>query len=566
LDRDTIFISHATPDDNDFVRWLAAQLSVRGFAVWADLLHLKGGTPFWTSIEEVLRKRAVKVIFVVSRPSVEPGRSGVRNELSVADGVRRSLGDPDFIVPLRIDDTPFDQLPIQIHQLNTLDFSADWDRALPALLDTLDMANVPRAGLTANPPRAATAPPQPHGKSPDSIDKLPSLVVMPFQNLSGDADEDYLADGIVEDLTSALSRFRDFAVVARNSAFVYKGRSVDLRDVARSLGVGYVLQGSVRRGNDRLRIATQLVDGLTGANLWAQHFDGRAADIFDIQDDIVQSVVGVVAPEILHVEIDRARRKGAGNLEAYDLYLQARHSSQRMTPAAITVAEGLLEQAIALDAEYAPALIFAAWVIEHRISMGWPGAMADRDRMIDYAERALNAAPTDAQVMAMAAEILMAARLYDRALPLATRALAMNPNSIFVLTFAGIVLMQVGDLDEARAALERAIRLSPHDPYGHGALSALAHVHLMKADYAGAIAWAERSMAVNRTYGSTHWILIAANVHLGRLDEARRLLATYRAIAPDVTLASIRAGRPNHHPERAAFVLDGLKLAGLPET
>jgi adenylate cyclase len=135
-----------------------------------------------------------------------------------------------------------------------------------------------------------------------------------------------------------------------------------------------------------------------------------------------------------------------------------------------------------------------------------------------------------------------------------------------VLTFGGIVLMQLGDLNEAEAALARAIRLSPHDPFGHGPLSALAHVHLMRAEYEDAIAWAEQSMAVNRTYGSTHWILIAANVHLGRLDEARRLLAVYRAIDPSVTLSSVRAGRPNAHPERAAFVLEGLRLTGLPET
>jgi TolB-like protein/Tfp pilus assembly protein PilF len=580
LDRDTIFISHATPDDNDFVRWLCAQLAGRGFVVWADLLQLKGGTPFWTSIEDVLRKRTVKVIFVVSRRSVDPARSGVRNELSVADGLRRSLRDPEFIVPLRIDDTPFSDLPIQIHQLNALDFSQDWDASLPALLDTLEAAGVPGGGLTAS---TASAPPSASGageKRPPMVvapadrerpvrgeqkGATAALVVLPFQNLSGDSREDYLADGIVEDLTSALSRFRDFAVVARNSAFVYKGRNVDVREAASALGVTYALQGSVRRGGGRLRISTQLVDGITGSNLWAQHFDGLAEDIFDIQDGIVESVVGIVAPEIVLVEIERARRKGAGNLEAYDLYLQALHATQGMTPASNAAAAKLLEQAIEVDPDYAPALILAAWVIEHRITMGWPGGDGDRARMIDFAERALAASSSDARVMAMGAEVLMAARFYDRALPLARRALEINPNYISVLTFAGIVLMQVGDLQEAEAALQRAIRLSPHDPFGHGPLSALAHVRLMQKDYEGAIAWAERSMAVNRKYGSTHWILIAANVYLGRLDEARRLLAVYRALSPEVTLASIRSGRPNYHPERAAFVLEGLRLAGLPE-
>ena len=146
LDRDTIFISHASPDDNEFVRWLGGELTSRGYAVWADVFHLKGGTPFWTAIEDALRKRAIKVIFVVSRGSVDPARSGVRNELSVADGLRKSLKDPGFIVPMRIDDTPFDELPIQVHQLNTLDFSADRNDRLPDLLDTLEVAMVPRNG------------------------------------------------------------------------------------------------------------------------------------------------------------------------------------------------------------------------------------------------------------------------------------------------------------------------------------------------------------------------------------------------------------------------------------
>lgn len=392
---------------------------------------------------------------------------------------------------------------------------------------------------------------------------VPTIAVLPFQNLGGNGESDYFSDGVVEDITTELSRFRSFAVVSRNSAFVYKDRTLDARDVAKALGVAYVVQGSVRRGGGSLRIATQLVDGRTGSNLWAQHFDGRAEDVFGFQDEIVESVVGVVAPEILLSEIERARRKGAEILEAYDLYLQALHAIRTMTPAGNNSAELLLNRAIALAPGYAPALIYAAWVLEHRITMGWPGAHTDRDRMIELAERALARATGDAHVMAMGAEILMAARLYDRALPLARRALEMNPNHIFVLTFAGIVLMQVGDLNEAEAALRRAIRLSPHDPFGYGPLSALAHVRLMLSDYEGAITWAQRSMAVNPTYGSTHWILISANAHLGQLEEARRLLAIYRTVAPNVTLSSIRAGRPNYYPERAAFVLEGLRLAGL---
>jgi predicted ATPase len=180
MDRDTIFISHATPHDNDFVRWLCERLTARGYVVWADVFHLKGGTPFWTSIEEVLRKRAVKVIFVVSSHSIDADRSGVRNELSVADGLRKSLKDPEFIVPLRIDDTPFDEMPIQIHQLNTLDFSRNWDVRLPDLLDTLEYAMVPRTG---GEPIALP------GTAPTS-----AISAVAFNKLAGDPKQQFFAD------------------------------------------------------------------------------------------------------------------------------------------------------------------------------------------------------------------------------------------------------------------------------------------------------------------------------------------------------------------------------------
>ena len=373
MDRDTIFISHATPHDNDFVRWLGERLTARGYAVWADVFHLKGGTPFWTSIEEVLRKRAVKVIFVVSSHSIDADRSGVRNELSVADGLRKSLKDPEFIVPLRIDGTPFDELPIQIHQLNTLDFSRDWDVGLPDLLDTLEYARVPRTSdepnglrgaapasaisvvnkLTGDPDEVVDAPAEGHSPaalerpsvaraSPSlapSLPDKPSVAVMPFANLGGGPDEAGLIEGLVDDIITELSRFKTFAVVG------VRDPAVDARRAMRDLGVRYVLEGSVRRAGGSLRVAAHLADAATGEQLWAERFDDTATGVlFDLQDRITEAVVGLLEPQIRQAEVERVRRKRPESLDAYELFLRALPFVYGMNPDGYAEGIALLEQ------------------------------------------------------------------------------------------------------------------------------------------------------------------------------------------------------------------------------
>ena len=224
----------------------------------------------------------------------------------------------------------------------------------------------------ADAPRPGDAP------APRSEPVAPSLAVMPFQNLSGDPEQDYFADGVVEDIITALSRFTSFAVIARNSSFVYKGRAVDVRHVASEFGVRYVLEGSVRRAGNRLRITAQLVDGVTGAHLWARSFDGSLEDVFDFQDRITESVATLVEPRIQTAEIERSRRERPGSMATYDIYLRALTKISSESDKDNAEAYALLTEALALEPDNAVFLAHAAWALEHRSTMGWPPIGARR--------------------------------------------------------------------------------------------------------------------------------------------------------------------------------------------
>ena len=357
------------------------------------------------------------------------------------------------------------------------------------------------------------------------------------------AEQDYFADGIVEDIITALSRFQSFAVIARNSSFVYRGHAVDVRQVAKELGVRYVLEGSVRRGGNRLRIAAQLIDGTSGSHLWAQNFDGVVADIFDVQDRITESVVAVVEPKIQRAEIERSRRERPGSLDAYDLCLRGLQKLNAMHPEENAAALELLDRAIAVEPDYATALAAAALGLEHRITMGWPPLSADDgQKSLRLAHAALAAGGDDAMVLARCGIVLLQlGEEYDQAMRLFNRAVDLNPNDVGVLSLAGIGNAIAGSLDDAMTIFQRVIRLSPHDTYE--AMSGIAHVHLQLGHFEEALDWAERSLAENPNYNPTHWALIAANAHLGRLAEARRALATLQALVPGISLAHFSSRR-----------------------
>lgn len=396
----------------------------------------------------------------------------------------------------------------------------------------------------------------------------PSFAVLPFQNMSGDVEQEYFADGVVEDIITALSRFRSFAVIARNSSFVYKGRMADVRQVARELGVRYVLEGSIRRAATRLRITAQLVEGASGAHLWAEHYDGSAEDIFDFQDRITESVVSIVEPHIKSAEVARSRRERPGSIEAYDLYLQAMGSLYSGEPERNAAGLALIERAVALEPGNAVYLASGVMLLMHRASLGWKraGAADERALCAAYIERALANGHGDATVAGICGNALIQYfRDYDRGFELTRQAVTINPNNLDVVNFAGVASLLCGSLDDAVTYFLRAERLSPNGLGSHWNLTGLAHVELARGNPEQALVWAGKSMAANATYGPCYWMLIAANAHLGRMEEAWRHLANLLALSPGVTVSSIRAGQAAMKPERIEPVLEGLLLGGMAE-
>lgn len=420
------------------------------------------------------------------------------------------------------------------------------------------IATVPRLGYRL---------PRPEPVTEAALPERPALAVLPFHNLGGDPEQDWFADGVVAEIIGALARFRSFAVVSRVSSFAYKGRAMDVRQAARELDVRYVMEGSVRRAGGRLRISAQLVDGETGAHIWADQFDGVVEDVFDFQDRITETVATKVAPAIGSAELARSRRERPGSIAAYDIYLKAHAHISAESQEDNTIAHRLLGDALTIEPDNPLILAHAAWVIEHRNAMGWPSAEPDDpQRCVDFARRALKSATGDTRVSTLCGmALLQTGKEYDWGLEVVRAAAAANPNDMLAVSAAGIATMHCGDLDDAAGLLRRAIRLCGRGLDARLGLTGMAHLECIRGNHEEALGWATRSLAVNAHFDPTYWMLIAANAHLGRLAEARRILEDYRQTSPGVTLARIRAGQPARYPERIEPVLAGLRLAGLPE-
>jgi TolB-like protein len=395
---------------------------------------------------------------------------------------------------------------------------------------------------------------------------LPLLAVLPFQNLGGDAAQDYFANGIVEDIITALSRFRSFAVVARNSSFVYKGRAIDVRQVGTELGVQYALEGSVRRAGDRLRVTAQLVETHSGAHLWAQKYDGAVEDLFDMQDRITEGVVGVVEPEIREAEIVRSRRDRPGSLTAYDLFLRGLDLKNRESPEALRAAAELFARAIEIEPNNGVYLINAAWTAQIGLVMGWPESSGeDRVRIARQCHAAIAASPKDGAVLADCGLLLTHTREYALAGQMVARAIETNPNSAIVMVDAGIYELHCGEIDSAIRYLHRVIALSPNDPEAYRPMTAIAHAHMVLGKFDDALHWAERALTLNRNSSATYWMLIAGNAKLGRMEQAQQYLELFRKVSPGTTIETIRDGQPDKYADRMANIFEGLAMAGLAE-
>jgi TolB-like protein/DNA-binding winged helix-turn-helix (wHTH) protein/Tfp pilus assembly protein PilF len=398
-------------------------------------------------------------------------------------------------------------------------------------------------------------------------DIVPSLAVLPFENLSGDPEQQYFADGIVDDIITALSRFKSFAVIARNTSFVYRGAG-DIRKIAGELGVKYVLEGSLRKSGNRLRIYARLVDAAANMQLWAQSFDGNLEDVFEFQDRITESVAIGIEPHVQRAELEHARRERPGSISVYDICLKVLPKILAETSAQNAEAHALLTEALEREPDNARILALASYTLEHRRTMGWPPfGPDDAARSVAFARRGIELAKGDATIMATCGmSLIQVGGEYDWGMAAVQAAVDLNPNSLSVVLRAGIGHLHCGDIDQAQQYLLRAHRLSPLDPSAHITFCGLADIEMIRGNYEQSIAWASRSLAQNPNFDPTVWILIADNMQLGRVDEAKRFLQHLLRIAPESTLQSIAAGQSMKVPGRLKLILDGLRSAGLPES
>jgi TolB-like protein len=401
-----------------------------------------------------------------------------------------------------------------------------------------------------------------------ALPEKPSIAVLPFVNMSDDPQQEYFSDGVAEEIITALSRFRYLFVIARNSSFTYKGRAVDVKQVGRELGVRYVLEGSVRKSGNRVRITGQLIDAGTGAHLWADRFEGGIEDIFDLQDQVTASVVGAIVPKLEEAEIERAKRKPTDSLDAYDYFLRGIARVQRWTREANDEALRMFYRAIELDPNFATAYGMAARCYAQRKTNGW---FTDRAREVAEATRlarsAVELGRDDAVALSFGGLTLayVAGDLDDGA-AFAERALTLNSNLAIAWDVSGWMNICLGDPDTGIKNVALAMRLNPLDPrisfwQFHTALA-----HFVAGRYAEAASWAARSLRDQPDYLPPIRILAASNALAGRLDEAQKAVARLRQLDPSLRISNLEDVLPplRRAEDRARYV-DGLRKAGLPE-
>ena len=391
----------------------------------------------------------------------------------------------------------------------------------------------------------------------------PAIAVLPFSNMSGDREQEYFSDGISEDIITALSRLRWFFVIARNSSFVYKGGPVHINQIAEELGVRYIVQGSVRRSGDQVRISAQLNDVSTSRHIWAERFDRNLADVFAVQDEITEAIVAAIEPQLYAAENFRAQRKPPGSLDAWDLVMRALSHFWRVTRQDNVVAQALLEKAIAIDPHYGQALGVLATSHIFGAHMGW----ADMRMAVPIAERAALAAveadTEDAWAHQGLAYAHLFARRFDDAIAQFELALQLNPNFAFAQAFYGVTLCHSGRWQEGDLAVRRALRLNPRGPSSTISYAIAAFAQFMGRNYDEAIRLARESLRQRSDYVGGHRILTAAAGMAGYDEAARGALGELRRTQPSVSLAWIANELPMLHCSDLEHYLEGFRRAGL---
>jgi adenylate cyclase len=393
--------------------------------------------------------------------------------------------------------------------------------------------------------------------------EIPSIAVLPFQNMSGDPEQEYFVDGIVEDIITGLSRMKWLYVIARNSTFAYKGRAIDVKQVGRELGVRYVLEGSLRKAGDRIRITCQLIETANGTHVWAERYDRPLGNIFEVQDEITLSVVGAIEPSLRQAEIERAKRKRPDSLDAYDLYLRALPHAQVAMPGDGEKALAWLHKSLALEPDYAAAHALAAWCYEQRYLRGGMHE-ADKIAALTHARAALAAGADDATTLATAGFVIgLVEHDYETAMNAIDHALALNGSSALALGLGSTILAHDGRVEQAIEYGERALRLSPHDPTAYVQFTALAIAHLAAGRFEQAAAACNKASQSNPRFSFPVVLQVAALASLGRTQEAKSVARRVLELEPRFSVAKF----VRSHTGRAEIwdrVGDALQRVGLP--
>ena len=437
-----------------------------------------------------------------------------------------SLAEPGGInISRAVRDQVRDRLPIAFEDLGEHQVK---NIARPVRAFRIVMGKPAAAPATA--PRRAAAP-----------SDRPGLVVLPFQNLGGDAEAEFFLDSVVEDLITELARARWFSVVARNTSFNYKGRGVDSKQLARELGARYVVEGSLRRAGNRVRISCQLVEAASGEHLWSERFDGTLEDSFDLQDQVTESLIGSVGPVLRGAEVERARRKPEASQDTYDLVCRAIPAAFTETAEANQEALRLLGLVLETDPGYALAKALAAWCRQQRHLMDWPGAEED-DREAKRLARAAITEGGDASLALAVAGVVAAAltRDHDSALAAVDRATMINPKAAIVLGFDALTRCLCGAYDKAIEHAEKAIHLSPMEPLIYYATVALGLAYLFTGRFDEAVSHARKAIEGNRNFALPYCVLAFACVHLERREEASQAIRQLIAAAPNFRIEALR--------------------------
>jgi TolB-like protein len=399
--------------------------------------------------------------------------------------------------------------------------------------------------------------------APQSLPDRPAIAVLPFNNMSGDQDQEYFSDGISEDIITALSKLRWFFVIARNSSFTYKGKAVHIKQVAAELGVRYVVEGSVRKSGDRVRITAQLNDTATGSHIWAEHYDRDLVDVFAVQDEITDAIVTAIEPQIYAAENFRSRRKPPNSMDAWDLVMRALSHHWRVTRTDSAAAQALLEQAIGIDPNYGQALALLATNHMFGVHLGWVDIRTTAPIAERAALAAVDADGEDAWAHTALGSVYFSTRRLDHSLAEFELALQLNPNFSLAQGYYALALTYSGRWQDAYAATQRAIRQSPRDPSSAIYYGVAAYAQFIGRNYCEAIALGREATRQRGDLTGAYRVLTVAAGMAGQIDVAKAALEALRRTQPNISLAWIATQLPWKLDSDREHYLEGFRRAGL---